>query len=132
MSARPDPHKSAKQSPASLFRERLRKLGQMDDARVRAHRILLALGWVIALAPNNTPAFTLNGTYRGRGVTLWLTDANRQGLPRSLTGTAWIGYYSVDANGDCEMLHDRDLARLVDFLHEHHADQLRAEAGAVH
>lgn len=126
MAMKAEPRISGGPSPAALFRERLRKMGRVDDARIRAQRILLALGWVIALAPNNVPAFTISGTYKGKPVVLWLTDARRTGPPRSLTCPAWIGYYMRDETAD--MLDDREVPRLMDFLRDHHAEQLREES----
>lgn len=126
MAMRTESHRGTTPTTAALFRERLRKIGRIDDARIRAQRILLALGWVIALAPNNAPAFTITASHKGKPVVIWLTDAKRTGLPRSLTGPAWIGYYLRD--GSADMIDDQEIPRLMDFMREHHAEQLREES----
>ena len=113
-----------KDSDAALFRNRLKKIRRIQDTRTRAHRILLALGYVIALTPRGVPAFTRALVRKGSPVVVWLTDESREGLPASLRGPAWAGFYARDDSD--EMVYDEDYPTLIDFLREMHPEQMRA------
>ncbi|OBQ51718.1 hypothetical protein [Halodesulfovibrio spirochaetisodalis] len=102
------------------FKQKIQHVPLQEEVQTDIHRIMLALGYAIALTPAGTTAFTRQTSYKGLDVRVWVMNEHQNGFPGSLLEPVWIGYYS---QGDQhEMLEDFEYPRLMDFLQEFHPE----------
>ncbi|UZP66315.1 hypothetical protein N1030_11885 [Desulfovibrio mangrovi] len=102
------------------FRTRLRKVSDSGQTQDRVQRIMLALGYAMALTPTGNPGFTRAAMYKGMAVNVWVADESISSWPRSLLAPVWVGYYTPDEPVELIQYHEYD--KLVDYLREFHPE----------
>ncbi|WP_174411239.1 hypothetical protein [Desulfovibrio psychrotolerans] len=103
-----------------LFRDKLRKVTDSGGAQDRVQRIMLALGYAMALTPTGNPGFTRITDYKGMPVNVWVGDAGLTAWPRTLLSPVWVGYYSLEE--PAEMVQYEEHERLMDYLRDRHPE----------
>ena len=102
------------------FKQKIQHVSSQEEVRSDVQRIMLALGYAIALTPTGSTGFTRQAMYRGSDVRVWVMSENQNSCPASLLETVWIGYYT---HGDQrEMVDDQEYPRLMDYLQENHPE----------
>lgn len=103
-----------------LFRDKLRKVTDSGGAQDRVQRIMLALGYAMALTPTGNPGFSRVGEYKGVPVNVWVGDVGLTAWPRTLLSPVWVGYYSLEE--PAEMVQYEEHERLMDYLRDRHPE----------
>lgn len=102
------------------FKKKIQHVPIQGDVQSDVQRIMLAIGYAIALTPTGSTAFTLHTQYRGLDVRVWVMNENQNGCPSSLLETVWVGYYT---HGDeHEMVEDFEYPRMMDYLQKVHPE----------
>lgn len=114
---------------SDAFRTRLRRVPDNGPTQDRVQRIMLALGYAMALTPTGNPGFTRHTLYKGMTANVWVADASVTAWPHSLLGPVWVGYYTADE--PVEMIQYREYDRLMDYLHEQHPEAFTTPSDLV-
>ncbi|MCG8532137.1 MAG: hypothetical protein MI749_15950 [Desulfovibrionales bacterium] len=102
------------------FKQKIQHVPKQEDVQSDVQRIMLALGYAIALTPTGSTAYTRYTLYKGLDVRVWVMNEYQNGSPASVLDSVWVGYYT---HGDQrEMIDDAEYPRLMDFLQEKHPD----------
>lgn len=102
------------------FKQKIQHFPIQEEVQNDIQRIMLALGYAIALTPTGNTAFTLQTQYKGSDVRVWVMNEHQNGCPSSLLESVWVGYYT---HGDQrEMVEDFEYPRLMDYLQEIHPE----------
>ncbi|MEZ0574734.1 hypothetical protein [Halodesulfovibrio aestuarii] len=102
------------------FKQKIQHVPIQEEVQNDIQRIMLALGYAIALTPTGNTAFTLQTQYKGIEVRVWVMNELQNGCPSSLLETVWVGYYT---HGDQrEMVEDFEYPRLMDYLQKIHPE----------
>ncbi len=113
---------------SDAFRTRLRKVSSAQS-HDRVQRIMLALGYAMALTPTGNPGFSRPAMYKGMAVNVWVADATLTAWPRSLLSPVWACYYTTDE--PVEMIQYVEYDRLMDYLHEVHPEAFQTPSELV-
>ncbi|WP_290925466.1 hypothetical protein [Halodesulfovibrio sp.] len=102
------------------FKQKIQHVPIQEEVHNDIQRIMLALGYAIALTPTGSTAFTRQTEYKGIDVRVWVMNEPQNGYPSSLLEKVWVGYYT---HGDQrEMVEDFEYPRLMDYLQEIHPE----------
>ena len=102
------------------FKQKIQHVPKQDEVQTDIQRIMLALGYAIALTPTGNTGYTFQTMYKGVDVRVWVMNEDQNGCPTSLLEGVWVGYYT---HGDQrEMVDDLEYPRLMDYLQEKHPD----------
>jgi len=102
------------------FKQKIQHVPLQDTAPSDTQRVMLALGYAIALTPTGNTAFTRQIIYKGLDVRIWITNSRQNGYPTSLLENVWVGYYTHGEQR--EMIDDAEYPRLMDYLQEKHPE----------
>lgn len=102
------------------FKQKIQHVSNQEEVRSDIQRIMLALGYAIALTPTGNTGFTRQTEYRGSDVRVWIMSESQNSCPSSLLDTVWVGYYTHGAQR--EMVDDLEYPRLMDYLQENHPE----------
>ncbi|SIN88519.1 hypothetical protein [Halodesulfovibrio marinisediminis] len=102
------------------FKQKIQHFPIQEEVQNDIQRIMLALGYAIALTPTGSTAFTRQTEHKAIDVRVWVMNEQQNGCPSSLLESVWVGYYT---HGDQrEMVEDFEYPRLMDYLQEHHPE----------
>ncbi|MCT4535042.1 hypothetical protein [Halodesulfovibrio sp.] len=102
------------------FKQKIQHVPVQEEVQTDIQRIMLALGYAIALTPTGSTAFTKQTLYKGIDVRVWILNEQQNGCPHSFLETVWVGYYT---HGDLrEMVDDVEYSRLMDYLQKFHPE----------
>ena len=105
---------------SEAFKRKIQHVPKQDEVQNDIQRIMLALGYAIALTPTGNTGFTKQTLYKGIDVRVWVMNEQQSSCPSSLLDSVWVGYYT---HGDQrEMMDDLEYPRLMDYLQEHHPE----------
>lgn len=109
---------------SETFRAKLRKVSDSGQTQDRVQRIMLALGYAMALTPTGNPGFTRPTMYKGMTVNVWVADESLTAWPRTLLSPVWVGYYTLEE--PVEMIQYQEYDRLMEYLQEFHPEAFQA------
>ena len=102
------------------FKQKIQHFPKQEEVQNDIQRIMLALGYAIALTPTGSTGFTRQTEYKGLDVRVWVMNEQQNSCPATLLETIWVGYYT---HGDQrEMVDDLEYPRLMDYLQEKHPE----------
>ncbi len=113
-------HPTDRAALAEAVRLRLHKIAGAGGSQDHVQRLMLALGYAVALTPTGNPGFTRGVLYRGRPVNVWVAEITHSAWPSTLLEPVWVGYYTPEE--PVEMIQCEEYDRLMDYLHTAHPE----------